>query len=113
MNLSEEYKDAMNNVLVLLEKQQFEIKWIPVSEKLPLKGEYVLASFDDGFVGGVNYGDDWELWRDSGDVVAWRPMPKPYEDHRILIMCPRCENEDIGETANFCKICGLELNRKD
>lgn len=23
--------------------------------------------------------------------------------------CPRCENEEIAEGSNFCKICGLDL----
>lgn len=26
-------------------------------------------------------------------------------------ICPRCQNEEINECANFCKICGLELKK--
>lgn len=53
-------------------------KWISVKDKLPQNGEHVLACFDDGFITGVSYEDDWELWADSGEVVAWMPMPEPY-----------------------------------
>lgn len=53
--------------------------WIPVKHMLPKEGQYVLACFDDGFVTGVGYGEDWELWADSGEVVAWMLMPEPYE----------------------------------
>lgn len=27
--------------------------------------------------------------------------------------CPRCENEEIEDTDNFCKICGLPINREE
>ena len=56
--------------------------WIPVSEQLPPKGNVYLASFDDGFVASVSYEDDWELWADSGEVVAWMPLPNPYKEDR-------------------------------
>lgn len=56
------------------------MKWIPCSERLPeenghylvtarWQGELIVAS-DDYF----SYGwDDWD------DVIAWMPLPKPYE----------------------------------
>ena len=57
--------------------------WIPVGEKLPEKGQTALCSFDDGFVATATYceddGDDgWALWQDSGEVVAWMPLPQAY-----------------------------------
>lgn len=27
--------------------------------------------------------------------------------------CPRCQNEEIEDTDNFCKICGLPINREE
>lgn len=27
--------------------------------------------------------------------------------------CPRCENEEIENTDNFCKICGLPITREE
>lgn len=77
---SEFSKSYVNAIKELLDKHQLEIKWIPVSEELPKKDEYVLASFDDGFVTGVEYdkNGEWGLWQGSGEVVAWKPMPEPY-----------------------------------
>ena len=53
-------------------------KWIPVNIRVPKNDTSVLACFDDGFIATVNYGGDWELWADAGEVVAWMPLPKPY-----------------------------------
>ena len=44
--------------------------WISVRHMLPKKGCHVLVCLDDGFVATVDYEDDWELWADSGEVVA-------------------------------------------
>jgi len=58
--------------------------WVPVKERLPEKETYVIACFEDGFITGVEFGEDgeWELWQDSGDVVAWMPLPEPYKEER-------------------------------
>lgn len=53
--------------------------WIPVSERMPDRDSYVMVSFDDGFIATVNYGDDFELWCDSGDPVAWMRLHEPYK----------------------------------
>jgi hypothetical protein len=52
--------------------------WIPCNKRLPDKNSSVLVCFDDGFVWCAEYIDDWELWADSGEVVAWMPLPRPY-----------------------------------
>lgn len=55
-------------------------KWYPLDEIKPLFNDDYLVCFDDGFVTGVHYdGEDWELWADSGEPVAWRFLPMPYE----------------------------------
>ena len=56
--------------------------WVPVKERLPEKGTYVIACFEDGFITGVEYEEDggWALWQDSGEVIAWMPLPKPYKE---------------------------------
>ncbi|QUH22184.1 DUF551 domain-containing protein [Alkaliphilus sp. B6464] len=54
--------------------------WIPVKERLPEQDTNVIACFDDGFITGVEYTNDWELWADSGEVVAWMPLPEPYKE---------------------------------
>lgn len=58
--------------------------WIPVSRELPKLDEdgyaYVLVSMDDEFVATTDFTKDegFELWEDSGEVIAWMPKPEPY-----------------------------------
>lgn len=57
--------------------------WIPVEERLPETEDgyiHVMVSMDDDFVCTTDYTDDdgFELWDDSGEVVAWMPLPEPY-----------------------------------
>ena len=53
-----------------------QTRWIPVSERLPEKDDLYLINFDDG---------EYELDYFSKDafsysgVIAWMPLPKPYE----------------------------------
>ena len=55
-------------------------KWIPVSEELPDEEGSYLVTFDDGYVSSAPfYDEDWELWCDSGEPVAWQPLPEPYK----------------------------------
>jgi len=62
-------------------------KWIPTSERLPevdKYGEaYVLVCMDDEFIATTTYVKDkgFELWADSGEVIAWMPLPEPYKPH--------------------------------
>ena len=60
-------------------------KWIPVNEMLPKEGEDVLACF---YTGEGNYKmmvsrrSDYNYWSGvgrTGDMVAWMPLPHPYE----------------------------------
>ena len=55
-------------------------EWIPCSEAPPAGGDDYLVSFDDGFVSSTSYiYDDWELWADAGEPLAWMPLPAPYK----------------------------------
>ena len=53
--------------------------WIDVKDKLPEKDTDVLVCFDDGFMATVFFGEDFDLWTDSGEPIAWMPLPEPYK----------------------------------
>lgn len=56
-------------------------QWIPVTKRLPENGTRALVTFEDGFVAATDYyGNGWDLWADSGDVIAWMPLPEPYRE---------------------------------
>lgn len=70
--------------------------WIPVEERLPDKGTYVMCCFDDGAVDVL-----WQNWKEDksllfyadidGEIrkaIAWQPLPEPYK--------PKKDIEDSG-----------------
>lgn len=75
-NIKAHYEpEFFNDVADELEKYQ----WIDVKDRLPQKETYVLVCFDDGFIATVFFGEDFELWLDSGEPIAWMPLPEPYK----------------------------------
>lgn len=70
-------------ISALQELEQYRLReqmqWIPARKRLPENGARVLVTFEDGFVAATDYyGNGWDLWADSGDVIAWMPSPEPY-----------------------------------
>lgn len=70
----------------LIDNQPKVGEWIPVSEGLPKKkGRYLVTAFDyDGeytATAPFNPDDklDVEFWKTSKDIVAWQPLPEPWE----------------------------------
>lgn len=75
-----------------------EMKWIPVSEKLPNRHHRVLCYFkyepespdiisENTYIGGG-------MWMSESDkVVAWMPLPEEYEGEQKRYM-PRKNNKD-------------------
>jgi len=56
-------------------------EWIPMSERPPKKGQYVLVSTDMNYVATATFqGDYWESTSDLDweEVLAWMPSPEPY-----------------------------------
>jgi len=59
-------------------------EWIPVSERLPEnRNQEVLISLEWGIdIGRYSDGEwhsEWINHYDDGNVLAWMPLPKPYE----------------------------------
>ena len=66
-------------------------QWIPCKERLPKENEVVIISTIDGVIVAILTHDCidkqyWELYNDISysweleDVIAWQPLPKPYEE---------------------------------
>lgn len=74
-----EFDEAKQIVIEALER---EPKWIPVTERLPEKGEIVLITNTMWNVRSI--GIDWwngEQWVRNGQyVIAWQPLPEPYKE---------------------------------
>ena len=78
------------------QRKRLESGWIPVTERLPENGDYVLMSFENFplastgyYVGNKETGGNWYLanWIDeytclANDlfVNAWMPLPEPYRE---------------------------------
>lgn len=62
-----------------------EIKWIPVSEKLPNRGDTVIATFQSPVTGMPFVAtthivrEPKEVVKDS-NIIAWMPIMKPYKE---------------------------------
>ena len=94
-NVEEEYGSAVQEVINGLPPAQPEPRWIPVTERLPEVDVRVLICNDAGryMVGFIKpwiWGNEWSYQsdmynydaydeREQGELVAWMPLPKPYE----------------------------------
>jgi len=76
-------KDCFKDVCYYLERVP---KWIPVTERLPKEGDFVLVYGDlypnkhDGGVIAVSKRMDWNYWQGFGrerDITHWMPLPQP------------------------------------
>lgn len=56
-----------------------DLKWIPVSERLPENGHYYLWCSDGGSVQSDYYWNGFDNGKKYGyNIVAWQPLPEPY-----------------------------------
>ena len=54
--------------------------WTPTWLSTPTEEGMYNVTFDDGFVTSVEWNDGyWGLWDCSGEVIAWMPLPAPYQ----------------------------------
>ena len=65
------------------EELQRKSEWISVEERLPPLDEtgytYVLVQMNDEFITATDYtrNGGFGLWKDSGEVTHWMPLPEP------------------------------------
>lgn len=92
--------DAIERVRKRAYEQGYEqgkadaLRWIPVSERLPEAGIRYQVTFESGEVGYADFRNKiffydgsakdnvWEIdryYEDDGEVIAWMPLPEPYE----------------------------------
>lgn len=83
-----EFNELCEIIIKALEQKP---RWIPVSERLPEDYKTVIASVEYGYVcpeARYSKEEGWQWAYESGtdywqeiecDVVAWMPLPKPYE----------------------------------
>ena len=74
---------GLMEALELIKQIEPEQKWIPVSERLPDIHNYSENYFVTLKRGGVNIAMftecDGKHWWTYDDVIAWMPLPQPYE----------------------------------
>ena len=78
-------KEAKEKAIEALEEQ--EPRWIPVGERLPEKQDCYLVTtkWKGNYSGDVYIETNMAVYRekqkewDCVDVIAWMPLPKPYE----------------------------------
>ena len=91
-----EYEDTGLEPREVLQLKKNAVRWIPVTERLPESGKYVLMSFENftlPAIGRYEINDEgdgaWYLGdNDEGDtccsvglfVNAWMPLPEPYRE---------------------------------
>ena len=96
--LNDKEKEAVDLAIAALEQQEKD-RWIQVTEKLP-EDEYVLISKKPTKLSGSKWNVVIAMrtadprsgkiqWRDSGfgviqddKVLAWRPLPEPYQEDK-------------------------------
>ena len=83
---TEAVEEALNMAIEALEQ---EPKWIPVTERLPEEGLAVLIFTESGDIEfGQRDENKWEwlaesisdYWTRAEEVIAWQPLPEPYEE---------------------------------
>lgn len=93
-NVEEEYGSAVQEVINSLPPAKLEPRWTPVEDKPPKAGVRYQVTFESGEVGYADFRNKIFLWdgsvkenvweidryyEDDGEVIAWMPLPKPYE----------------------------------
>ena len=91
---NDEKVKTIETCMMLVQEAEETEKWIPVSERLPEEGIY-LVTFSSGQVGesswhkGTRYNNGFDNYMNGitedgkifqYGVIAWMPLPKPYKE---------------------------------
>ena len=77
--------NAYKNVIEIVNQlaEEYNNGWIPCSERLPEKDMWCLATFESGNVDKIQYlvtnNWGWNGEVENNRVVAWKPLPEPYQ----------------------------------
>lgn len=68
----------------IIQSKQKTNGWIPVSERLPREGEFVLAVVNHSYKGKYEtilcaYTTSFDYWKD-GTILAWQLLPEAYKE---------------------------------
>lgn len=89
MNMCDEISnEAYKKIMCHCEEQ--ELRWIPISERMPEEDTDVLVTLKCGLIGIMqkkladdDNGEPCYIWQDfegeEHEVIAWMPLPKPYK----------------------------------
>lgn len=78
--------DSFEDIINTLPFVQSEQRWIPVTERLPEKSGYYLATVDIGLkIVDVIYFNNASGFLMANTVKAWKPRPEPYQGERKKI----------------------------
>lgn len=79
----DEYNSRSVIAIKNLPSVQPEQRWIPVTERLPEKSGYYLATVDIGWkIVDVIYFNNGSGFLMANTVKAWKPRPEPYQGER-------------------------------
>jgi len=84
------YEQALSDIMELLNAPTIEPKWIPCEERLPERQGYYICTCKDGSrykrTTTIKWSNGWQLSgaRAYWIVIAWMPLPEPYEGSDLL-----------------------------
>ena len=82
LKCAEEHEQRAAWLEELAERREKD-RWIPVSERLPEESDFYLVTIADKYLTYVNtlffMKSTPDMWEHDKRVIAWRPLPKPYE----------------------------------
>jgi hypothetical protein len=134
--MSEEQRNVLNYCIEIVNQVAEECKlsekltcsddgWIPVSERLPKNSDNVNVTIlvGDNIETATAYcdfgewcicpKDDYEFYFDQYEVIAWQPLPTPFNPKVRRKDCNTCANNtEPDEIDNGCYMCckGIEDN---